>query len=435
MSTATPDPPELKRMNIIVVGGSLAGLLSGLALKRLGHNVHILERNPLPLFQGNGAGILAGIETRDYLEKFDKSKRNFLIPSAFRHYLDIHGHERHREEWIQYATSWDLLYHILRANFDGVKTSYCQVQDQAGGTTIYDYDANVIDLKVDDDGVTLFYEQNNQKKSVRGDVLLAADGASSRIRSLVHPNIDRHYAGYVVWRGTVPESDASESLVTTFADCITFFHAPGMQVASYLIPGKDGVLERGNRLINWVWYYNCPDPSEILTDCDGRRHRWTVPRGKIQPRIWAKLTDLASRDFPPQFAELIRLTRSPFVQAISDVLSPQAIHYDGRVVLVGDALAGFRPHTAGATSQAAFHGLQLSTQMKTWNEWMTNKNAYEDLVMKFAKHGVRHGQQLGYRSQFGQHKLDGKMNMGYLSSSPENVLHSQENQLEYDNRN
>ena len=111
-----------------------------------------------------------------------------------------------------------------------------------------------------------------------------------------------------------------------------------------------------------------------------------------------KLKDLASRDFPPQFAELIRLTRSPFVQAISDVLSPQASHYDGRVVLVGDALAGFRPHTAGATSQAAFHGSQLWTHMKTWNEWMTKKSAYEDLVMKFAKHGVQHGQQLGYRS-------------------------------------
>ena len=92
-------------------------------------------------------------------------------------------------------------------------------------------------------------------------------------------------------------------------------------------------------------------------------------------------------------------------------------------MLVGDALAGFRPHTAGATSQAAFHDSQLWEHMKNWDDWMKNKSSYEHLVMEFARHGVQHGQRLGHRSQFGHHKLDGKMNMGYLSSSGD-VLHT-----------
>lgn len=240
-------------MDVIVVGGSLAGLLTGLALKRLGHNVHILERNPLPLFQGNGAGILAGAETRDYMAKFDRSHRNFIAPTMFRHYLDIHGQEVHREDWEHHATSWDLLYHILRANFDGVKSDYCTVPDPAGGKATYESDANVTSMEVDKDGVTLFYEQNNEQRFVRGDVCLAADGASSRIRTLLKLEVQRKYAGYVVWRGTVPETEASKSLADTVASCITFFHTPGMQFASYTIPGKNGALERGNRLINWVW--------------------------------------------------------------------------------------------------------------------------------------------------------------------------------------
>ena len=385
-------------MDVIVVGGSLAGLLTGLALKRLGHNVHILERNPLPLFQGNGAGILAGAETRQYMAKFDRSHQNFIVPTMFRHYLDIHGQEMHREDWRQYATSWDLLYHILRANFDGVKSDYCMVPDQADGKATYQSDANLTGMEVDKDGVTLFDEQNDEQRSVKGHICLAADGASSRIRSLLQPEVHRKYAGYVVWRGTVPETEASKSLADTVAGCVTFFHAPGMQFASYTIPGKNGALEQGNRLINWVWYDNYDDPSDILTDCDGRKHRWTVPRGKLHPQVWQNLQEQAHRHLPPQFAELVCITPSPFVQAISDVLAPQATYCDGRVVLVGDALAGFRPHTAGATSQAAFHGLLLWEHMRTWDEWVRNKDSYEAIAMTFARHGVEHGIHLGYRS-------------------------------------
>ncbi|UJR17254.1 hypothetical protein I4U23_004149 [Adineta vaga] len=419
-------------MEIIIVGGSLAGLLVGLALKRHGHHVHILERNSLPLFQGNGAGIFAGDETRQYMEKFDKCGRNLVIPTMFRHHLDINGNEIYRENGTHYATSWDLLYHILRANFDGIESEYCKLPDQIGAMTHYDYDANVTDMKVDNNGVTIFYEQKNEKKSIQGNILIAADGASSFIRTIVNPNVKREYVGYVVWRGTVPESDISESIALALIGCITFFHAPGIQFASYTIPGKNGTLDRRDRLINWVWYYNYEDPSEILTDCNGRKHRWTVPRDKIQPKIWESLKQYANDHLPPQFIELVNLTRSPFVQAISDVLSSQATYYDGRVVFVGDALAGFRPHTAGATSQAAFHALKLWETMKNWDDWIKNKNSYENIVMEFARHGIQHGQKLGNASQFGHHKFDGTMKMGYLTT-PDHMSNSHKDEQQYDN--
>jgi 2-polyprenyl-6-methoxyphenol hydroxylase-like FAD-dependent oxidoreductase len=398
-------------MNITIVGGSLGGLFAGLALKRLGHNVHILERNPTPLLHDQGAGIVAGAETRDYIEKFDKSKREITVKAAFRRYLDIQGNEIHREDWPQYMTSWDLVYHILRANFDGVKSEYCQVPDQAGGKTVYDYDAKVTDMKVENGEVTLFYEQENTKKSIMGDVLIAADGPSSSIRAILYPDVERKYAGYAAWRGTIHESEASESLSSTLVECFTFFHAPGTQILSYVIPGKNGTLERGKRFINWVWYCNYEDPSNVLTDCDGQTHRWTLPHGKVDLKVWENQKKYASDNLPPQFAELVNKTQSPFIQAITDVIAPQACHYNGRVILLGDALAGFRPHTAASTSQAAFHASQLWKNMKSWDEWMKNKSLYEETVMEFARHGIQHGQNLGSISQFGHHKLDGKMSM------------------------
>lgn len=90
--------------NAIVVGGSLGGLLTGIVLKRLGHRVTILERSPTPLLHDQGAGIVAGGDTLNFLKQFDKYHREVAVVSPVRHYLDQHGEEIHREEWEQKMT-------------------------------------------------------------------------------------------------------------------------------------------------------------------------------------------------------------------------------------------------------------------------------------------------------------------------------------------
>jgi len=88
----------------IVVGGSLGGLLTGIALKRLGHTVTILERSPTPLLQDQGAGIVAGGNTLEFLNKFDKSGRDVAVVSPVRHYLNQKGEEIDRKDWEQKMT-------------------------------------------------------------------------------------------------------------------------------------------------------------------------------------------------------------------------------------------------------------------------------------------------------------------------------------------
>lgn len=51
-------------------------------------------------------------------------------------------------------------------------------------------------------------------------------------------------------------------------------------------------------------------------------------------------------------------TDAPFLQAISDVLSPSFAH--GRIALVGDAACTLRPHTASGTSKAADDAVSLA---------------------------------------------------------------------------
>lgn len=48
-------------------------------------------------------------------------------------YLDKEGRQIHEEGLAQKMTSWDLLYYLLRVNFDGVKSDYCKVPEPIEG--------------------------------------------------------------------------------------------------------------------------------------------------------------------------------------------------------------------------------------------------------------------------------------------------------------
>lgn len=60
---------------------------------------------------------------------------------------------------------------------------------------------------------------------------------------------------------------------------------------------------------------------------------------------------------PPSFRAIVEAIRHPFAQAIRDLASDQMVA--GRVILLGDAAAIPRPHTAASTSQAASSALDL----------------------------------------------------------------------------
>jgi 2-polyprenyl-6-methoxyphenol hydroxylase-like FAD-dependent oxidoreductase len=205
----------------------------------------------------------------------------------------------------------------------------------------------------------------------------------------------------------VPESQLSDAAKESFVEKFTFFHTTGIQILGYLIPGREGTLERGERLFNWVWYCNYKDGSpeleELMTDIHGKRHSITLPVGTMQPQVWEKQKEYAVEVLPPQFAEAVQKTQQPFIQAITDVVPSQNCFMNGKVLIVGDALAGFRPHTAASTSQAAYDALMMG-------EWMNgniDQKGYEHRVMEYAQTLQKHGVMLGERSQFGRHPLNG----------------------------
>ena len=352
---------------------------------------------------------MAGGDVQAFFAKHDATQSPMAVTSRLRHYLDRHGNQIHTEKSVQHMASWDLLYNLLRANFDGVKTGYCNVPErkEGEGSAIYDYGHTVKGVQPLKSGkVELQYQNMDEKEGNETvDLIIGADGSSSTLRGILLPEVKRTYAGYVAWRGTVPELEASQEARAAFVEKFAFYHSSGIQILAYTIPGHNGSLDAGTRLINWVWYCNYPQDSkeyiDLMTDTEGRKHHSTLPVGKMRPEIWKQQQDYAKEILPPQFAELVTKTKQPFIQAIADVITPKNVFYEGKVLLIGDAVAGFRPHTAASTNQAAFDAQLLGQLMEgemTIEEW-------ERETMGYAKHMQRRGVEMGQRSQFGHHPL------------------------------
>lgn len=359
-----------------------------------------------------GAGIVAGSDTQEFFDHYDRTRTPLAVTSHARQYLNRSGEVIDHEQRAQKMTSWDLVYHLLRANFDGVKSSYANPpsKDQSHGTVQYRYGRTVTSVEDlgPEQGVRITTKdttnQDAPPETTEADLLIAADGASSTIRALLLPSVQRAYAGYVAWRGTCPESELSTS---TLVEKFTFYHKSGTQILAYLIPGRGGTLVPGERLMNWVWYVNYEEDSDelrdVLTDADGKMHRITLPPGGVRDEVWERIKVKARSELPPPFAEAVEKTGTPFVQAITDVIAERASFWDGRLLLTGDALAGFRPHTAASTSQAAYDAELVAALV----DGKLGLDEWQRKAMAFAKEVQRTGVKLGDRSQFGVHPLNG----------------------------
>jgi 2-polyprenyl-6-methoxyphenol hydroxylase-like FAD-dependent oxidoreductase len=157
--------------------------------------------------------------------------------------------------------------------------------------------------------------------------------------------------------------------------------------------------------LNWVWYWNFPEGSpeynNLMTDSKGNKHLFTMPIGLIKPDVWNTQKSYAEEVLPPQFAELVTKTQHPFVQAITDVKASKSVFLGDKVLMLGDAIAGFRPHTAASTAQAAKDAMLLAKYFGG----DISLEVMEQTMLEYATRLSQSGIQMGTRSQFGHHPL------------------------------
>jgi 2,6-dihydroxypyridine 3-monooxygenase len=332
---------------VLVAGGSLGGLTAAHVLTDLGCDVEVLERSPVPL-TGRGAGIVLHPSTvRWWLEHDVRPLAEMSAAMRRLRYLDAEGAVAHEQECRYRVSSFDALYRDLSGRFDPAR---------------HRRGAELADFEVDDGGVTVALADGTTE---RCDLLVGADGISSRTRRVLLPEVEPRYAGYVAWRGTVVEQDLSAAAGEVLLGAIVYHLFPHGHFLAYPIPNVDGSLEPGRRLTNWLWYRNVAEGEDLdalMTDRGGVRRPVSLAPGAVAPSRLEELRAAAAAELPRPVAELVAVTAEPFVQVVFDIEVPRMAF--GRACLLGDAAFALRPHAAVGSAKAAEDAWRLGEALR-----------------------------------------------------------------------
>lgn len=344
----------------IIVGGSMGGLLAGNMLIRQGWAVEIVERTREGL-EARGAGIVpqrsllaalkrAGVIVRPdigiHIQKrvaYDRAGNVFAT----------HGYE-------QYATSWSLLYGLLRKNFPAEHF-------HAGG--------NVAEVTQDRCGAAVVLSDGSK---LEGDLVIGADGMRSTVRGALFPEIQPRYVGYLAWRGMLEERDATPKFVEACFSALNFSFPDGEELIGYPVAGPDSSVEPGKRRFNIMWYRPVSPGVELrdmFTGVDGVYYEHGVPPSRVRRELITAMKKEAHQLFPPAFANVIERMQGMFVQAIYELESESVGR--GRVAIIGDAAFVARPHCGAGVSKAADDAVSLSDSLE-------KNDRVEDAVVAFS---------------------------------------------------
>jgi 2,6-dihydroxypyridine 3-monooxygenase len=335
---------------VAVMGGSVGGLTAALVLRDAGCDVTVFERSSAAL-QARGAGIAALEATLRYLtERGGRPVADVCSSTGWIRFLRADGSVRHEQRHRYLFSSWNTIYRSLLELFDPGRyllgrevTGFSQAGESvrltlAGGTgTITGAEA---------------------------DLLVCADGVSSLGRARLLPEVKPSYSGYVAWRGTVPERALPAASRELFGDAITYQVLKDSHILVYPIPGLDGALTPGQRLVNFVWYVNVAEGGELdelMTGRDGVRRAVSLPPGAARATAVAALRQAAASELAGPIAAVVTDVAEPFVQVVYDIGVPRMAF--GRACLLGDAAFAVRPHAAAGTAKAAADGWALAAAL------------------------------------------------------------------------
>jgi 2,6-dihydroxypyridine 3-monooxygenase len=368
---------------VAIAGGSLGGLTAGLVLRDLGLDVTIFERSSAELEQrGAGIGFLPD-SARYLVERAGLALDAISTSTDLIRYYGRGGEVANEISHAYHFSSWNTVYrHLLEAfGRDRYLLGHEVVDRRETGASV------VVDLA---DGT-----------SGEFDLLVCADGVGSRFRHQLLPGAQRQYAGYVAWRGMVSEARLPPAVAKPLVEAISYYVYANSHILVYPIPGRDGSLVPGERLVNFVWYRNYlpgDDLEDVLRDAEGVQRDLYLPPGAPRADHVAEVRATAKARLPGIIAEVVTSTDQLSLQVIYDVEAPRMAF--GRTCLIGDAAWVVRPHAAAGTAKAASDAWALADALAAHPTVPEALAAWEPGQVALGRQLLERTRRLGTRSQF-----------------------------------
>ncbi|WP_148575564.1 FAD-dependent monooxygenase [Nocardioides caldifontis] len=368
----------------LVVGGSFAGLTAALLLREQGFDVSVFERSPEHL-NGRGGGIVLQPDTVRWIVERPHpfSLEDVSIGSSCTRYLGPDNCVVHEEPAAWRFSSWTTMYRVLLDDF---------------GLEDYHLGEFAVGVGQDDDQAEVRFLSG---RTERADLVVFADGISSVGRRRLQPRAKPRYAGYIGWRGTVPEREVSVETADLIDDATAYAVIENSHMCMYPIPAVDGGLARGDRQLNYIWYRNVPEGPELdemVTDLRGFTAPVSVHPGQVQQRYVDQMRAEASELLPPAAAELVKRTEHPYIQVLLDIAVRNMAF--GRIALIGDAAFAARPHAAAGTAKAAADAWSLVDALAAEPDIPTALAQWEPDRLALGNNLLSRVAQMGARSQF-----------------------------------
>ncbi|MFC5947531.1 FAD-dependent monooxygenase [Pseudonocardia lutea] len=316
------DGPEVLG-SAVVVGASLAGLMSALTLSRIGLQVTMLERSARKVRTGAALPVSDGLLER--LTGRRTHGRTAGIPSGGQAWADVHA---------------------------------------ALGSAVRD-DPNislrspvrVTDVGQDDGSAWVVTEDGEQ---VQGDIVVGADGHASVVRRRVVPDApDATFSGYLIWLGLVDEADI---VSRPWHSDLAILYERDYCLNAYYLPGADGSRARGERRLGWGWYDS--GRNDLLRSSgavEGNIVQRTLRAPDVPDATFDELAKEAQEIWPDPWREAIVdcITRRDVIGTPIGEYMPSQLTA-GRVCLVGDAAHLPSPMTGSGFSASAEDALALA---------------------------------------------------------------------------
>ncbi|MGO9784759.1 MAG: FAD-dependent monooxygenase [Streptosporangiaceae bacterium] len=321
-------------MQCVVVGGSLVGLTTAIALSRLGIGVIVIEQSPSRAVAGGG-GLGVDVALLQQVTGIPAE------PPVF------HGSDRDTTAW-HLLQGW-LEEHAVRHPGVTVRRGTRATAVQPGNDQRR---ANVLAADGSEYGA---------------DLVAGADGARSTVRAAVDPQSpDARYAGVLLWRSLVDEQAMPRGVPLPGADEPSReIYAGPYRLVTYLVPGPAGETTVGHRRLNMVWYD--PQQRDLLRDrglLDGEAIHGSLAPGALPAPVRERLAEFAAANWPSPWREALTL-------ALRDgtVFGTPIVHYlparlaRGRTALTGDAAHAASPMVGGGFRQGLYDVRALARAM------------------------------------------------------------------------